>query len=191
MGLAFKFWRGAIGLRGAALVLAALSVARPAVAQTPLLDEIRSGILAHSIERGHSEGGVDVNLEVLFRRPAVSFREGLADILLRPRVHVGASINTIGDTSQIYAGLTWDFKLTERLTLEASFGGAWHDGPTGLNMTDSYGCRFNFRESLSLGYALDNRWTVYATIAHMSNANLCDSNSGISSGGIRFGYKLN
>lgn len=171
-----------------ALVAPFLSPA--ALAQTPRLDEVRAGIIAHSIESGHSESGIDINIEALFRRPAVAYSNPFVDVLLRPRAHVGTSINVIGDTSQIYAGLTWDFALSPRLSLEASFGGAWHDGPTGTSAPDSYGCSVNFRESISIGYALDDAWTVYGTLAHMSNADLCEHNSGISSAGIRLGYKL-
>lgn len=162
----------------------------PASAQSPLLDELRFGVMAHSIERDHSEGGADVNLELLLRRPAISFGHSVADFFFRPRVHVGAAINTIGDTSQIYAGFTWDLKITEKLSLEASFGGAWHDGPLNSGASDLYGCRINFRESASLGYALDESWTIYATVTHMSNADLCSHNSGITSAGIRIGYKF-
>ena len=156
-----------------------------------LLDEVRLGVLAHSIESGQSEGGADINVEVLFRRPSISYRDALANFFLRPRVHAGAAINTIGDTSQIYVGLTWDLKITQRISLEASFGGAWHDGPTHGAAPDLYGCSVNFRESFSVGYALNDAWTVYGMIAHMSNANLCDHNSGITSAGVRVGYRFN
>jgi hypothetical protein len=174
----------------AAAPLAAFALAPAARAQTPLFDELRLGLMAHTIEPDHSEGGADVNIELLFRRPATSYGNAFADFVFRPRVHVGASINTIGDTSQIYAGLTWDFKLAERLSLEVSFGGAWHDGPLNGGAADLYGCSLNFRESVSLGYALSEAWTVYGTLAHMSNADLCSNNSGITSAGVRIGYKL-
>jgi hypothetical protein len=36
---------------------------------------------------------------------------------------------------------------------------------------------------------VDERWTVYGTLAHMSNGDLCDRNTGISSVGLRLGYK--
>ena len=158
-------------------------------APSPLVDEVRAGVLAHSIEGSNSEQGVDLNLEVLFRRPGGRYDNPVLDFALRPRVHVGASVNTAGDTSQLYAGLSWDVQLAPKLSLELTFGGAVHDGPTG-EAQDSYGCSVNFRESASLGYALDERWTIYGTIAHMSNADLCDHNTGITSAGVRLGYKL-
>jgi lipid A 3-O-deacylase len=160
---------------------------------TPLIDEVRLGLLAHSIDPNNAEDGVDVNLEMLFRRPTYSFNNALLDVVLRPRIHLGTSISTSGETSQLYAGFTWDGKLTQRLSLELTFGGSLHDGPTGptgVSRDDSYGCALNFRESASLGYALDDRWTVYGTIAHMSNADLCAANTGMTSVGVRLGYKL-
>jgi lipid A 3-O-deacylase len=194
-------------VREAAIVLGAavwLASAPMAAAQSPqydrspryerwpftLLDEVRFGVLAHNIEPSNAEDGVDLNFEVLFARPTASYGNPWLDVVLRPRIHLGTSLNTAGDTNQLYAGLTWDGKLTQRLSLELSFGGALHDGPTDNVGADSYGCSLNFRESASLGYALDDRWTVYGTIAHMSNADLCDRNTGLTSVGVRLGYKL-
>ncbi len=186
--------------RGAAIGLAAavwLGWVPAASAQTPmrdgapfpLIDEVRFGALAHSIDASNGEGGADLNLELLFRRPGGRYDNPLLDFALRPRAHIGASVNTAGDTSQIYAGLSWDVQLAPKLSLELTFGGALHDGPTEAG-PDSYGCSVNFRESASLGYALDERWTVYGTISHMSNADLCDRNTGLTSAGLRLGYKL-
>lgn len=170
------------------LGLAASTAAR---AQSPSIDEVRFGVLAHSVEGSNAETGVDVNLEVLFNRARYTYNNAWLDLILRPRVHVGASINTAGDTSQLYTGFTWDVKLAQKWSAELSLGGSLHDGPTGGGHQDSYGCPVNFRESVSLGYALDSRWTVYGTVAHMSNASLCDHNTGITSVGVRLGYKLN
>lgn len=159
-------------------------------AQVPAVDEVRIGLLVHSLEPSNTEAGADVNFELLLRRFTFEHTNALLEFIMSPRIHVGVSANTIGDTSQVYAGFTWDAKLTPKLSLELSLGAAWHDGPTGDGHPDSYGCAVNFRESVSLGYALDERWTVYATLAHMSNAELCDQNTGITSFGLRLGYKL-
>jgi hypothetical protein len=156
-----------------------------------ILDEVRLGVLAHDIEPNGDESGVDFNIELLFKRPAATYRSSLANILLRPRFHVGSSINLDGDTSQLYAGLTWDIPLAPKLSLEVSFGGALHNGPTDGSGAFSYGCALNFRESISLGYQVSDRWRVYGTVTHISNADLCDFNSGLTSAGVRFGYTLN
>src|SRR5215510_9454861 len=144
-----------------ALATTWLSAAPAVLAQTalseevpsPLINEVRFGVLAHSLSTNNTEEGVDLNLELLFRRPAISFESFLIDLVLRPRFHLGASINTVGDTNQLYAGLTWDVNLTPKLSVEVTFGGALHDGPTDANLVASYGCALNFRESFSLGYA--------------------------------------
>jgi lipid A 3-O-deacylase len=156
-----------------------------------ILDEVRLGVLAHDIEPTPNEDGIDFNVELLFKRPAAVYRSSLANILLRPRFHIGGSVNSSGDTNQLYAGLTWDIPLAPKWLLEVSFGGALHDGPADGTGGFSYGCAFNFRESISLGYQVSERWRVYGTVTHMSNADLCDFNSGLTSAGVRFGYKLN
>src|SRR5262245_16460749 len=103
---------------------------RYGAAPASLVDELRFGVLAHSIDPNNDEGGVDLNLELLFRRPSYTYNNAFLDVALRPRIHLGTSINTAGETSQLYAGLTWDVKLAQRLSLELSFGGSLHNGPT-------------------------------------------------------------
>ncbi len=155
------------------------------------IDELRLGVLGHHIEpAGTEEGGEDVNAEILFSRPAIVYGNRFADIFLRPRLHVGSSINVNGDTSQVYSGLTWDIPLRQRFSLELSFGGSLHDGPT-EGPGSAFGCPVNFRELGSLGFSLTQHWRLYGTLAHMSNAGLCDRNSGLTSGGVRLGYKFN
>ena len=179
----------------AVFFLATLLVAAGASAQAQgessqqsLINEFRIGLLAHHIEpAGTEKGGQDVSAEILFRRHAFSFGSRFADIVLRPRAHVGASINVNGDTSQLYSGLTWDIPLTERVSLEVTFGGSLHDGQHN-GQGSAFGCVWNFRESASIGFALTQRWRLYGTVAHMSNAGLCERNSGLTSAGVRLGY---
>ena len=161
----------------ALLFLATLVVAGslPAQAQDnpgprSIFSEVRLGLFGHHVEPAGSEkGGQDINLEVLFSRP------------------VGASINVNGDTSQLYSGLTWNIPLMERVTLELTFGGSLHDGQHD-GKGSAFGCSLNFRESASIGVALTQRWRLYGTVAHMSNAGLCERNSGLTSAGLRLGY---
>jgi hypothetical protein len=182
--------RTAVVLRAVLVLGAAPTGSSVALAQVLPLDEVRFGLLVHNIEPANAETGADVNFELLLRRFTFAHSDTLLDVLLQPRIHVGVSANTGGETSQFYGGFTWDVKLMPKLSLEWTFGGALHNGPTGPGHPDSYGCALNFRESVSVGYALDERWTVYGVLAHMSNGNLCDQNSGITSVGMRLGYKL-
>ena len=152
-----------------------------------LLDEIRVGVLGHHVEPAGTENGTDLNFEILFSRPAISYGSHMADFVLKPRLHLGASINVDGNTSQAYAGFTWDIPLLERLSLELTLGGSWHDGPSD-GPGSAFGCPLNFRESASLAFAVMERWRIYGTVAHMSNAGLCERNSGLTSAGVRLGY---
>src|SRR5262245_31417070 len=113
---ASAYWRSVFWLRllPALACMAILTLCLPlagAEAQSrdiwprSILDEVRLGVLAHDIEPNPNESGVDFNIELLFKRPAGSYRSSLANILLRPRFHVGSSINLDGDTNQVYAGL--------------------------------------------------------------------------------------
>ena len=152
------------------------------------LDEVRIGVLGHHIEPGGTEKGTtDLNFELLLSRPGIAYANSFADFLLRPRLHIGASINIDGHTNQAYAGFTWDIPLTERLSLELTFGGSLHDGPDN-GVGSAFGCPLNFRELASVGFAITDRWRLYGTVAHMSNAGLCVRNSGLTSAGIRLGY---
>lgn len=151
------------------------------------IDETRLGGLAHDLESNRDEDGVDINGEILLHRLGVRSADPL-DILLTPRPHIGVSINTSGDTSVAYAGLTWDLWFTDNLFIEASFGGAVHDGRTD-DSSSSFGCTASFRESAALGVALSDHWRILATVSHMSNAGLCDQNQGLTSAGVQVGYR--
>jgi hypothetical protein len=156
-----------------------------------IVDEIRLGLYGHHIEpSGTEQGGFDVNAELLFAKPVSAYDRGSLHSFLTPRIHIGTQINLDGDTSQLYAGFTWDLRIHERFSLEVTFGGSVHDGPTN-GEGSSFGCVANFRESGSIGVGLTERLWLYATVAHMSNAGLCDRNSGLTSGGLRLGYSFN
>lgn len=153
------------------------------------VDEVRVGGSYHSIEGWPNEHGADVTAEVLFGRQAPVWPSSLAEFFLKPRVHLGTSINTSGDTNQIYAGLTWNLYLTDALFLEGTFGGAIHDGPLDKPHVASYGCRANFRESAGVGVRLGEHWRLVAEIDHMSQAQLCaERNSGLTNVGLKLGY---
>lgn len=154
------------------------------------LSELRLGGLVHNVEAEGSERGFDVNAELLLAAPGWSTGTGWADVLLRPRPTLGASLNSDGGTDKVYLGLTWSIGLWDGLDLELGFGGAAHDGPLVEADVASYGCRLNFRESAALALDLDPRWRLIAGIEHMSNADLCARNRGLTSAGLRLGYRL-
>lgn len=152
------------------------------------VDELRLGLSVHDVSiLGHGkEDGVDGVAEVLFPAPA------WLEVLWGPRPHVGVAVNSVGDTSQLYVGLSWSFEPFDNVVFEFSLGGAVHNGT--LSSSDpgekQLGSRALFRESLSLGYRIDERNTVMVTFDHESNARLADHNAGLNNVGIRWGYRF-
>jgi hypothetical protein len=159
------------------------------VAQSPFfLSEVRLGTFAHDPESPES-GSVDINGEILFVKP-FSMPGSFWDFLL-PRPSIGATINTVGNTSQVYAGLTWTYDITHSIFVEGSFGGSANNGSTGSTVPvdrSELGCNVMFRESGSIGYRFTDHWSIMGTIEHTSNAGLCKYNRGLTNYGARIGY---
>ncbi|MGD9614827.1 MAG: acyloxyacyl hydrolase [Alphaproteobacteria bacterium] len=183
------------GLVLAALVGTLALLPGMAAAQPKLVDEFKIGALAHDVGflGRHVEGGADVNVELLFTSPDL-FR-----YIGSPRPHIGGDINTNGNTSYGYFGLTWGIMLIQNLFgagdgifANGSLGGAVHDGhlltaPPGRKRL---GSRILFRESLELGYQINPAVSVSAILDHISNANLASRNAGITSAGARIGFRF-
>ena len=159
----------------------------PAASPFGILSEVRIGASAHGIPK-REVGSVDVNGEILTVKP---YTLNTAWDYLIPRFHVGGDLNTAGKTSQVYAGLTWQFPIYARFFGEATFGGEANDGHTGFIVPAGYaavGTHVMFRESGSIGYHLTEHWNILATIEHSSNAGLAKRNQGITNVGGRLGY---
>jgi lipid A 3-O-deacylase len=184
----------------AALGLSTLLVLSPvsAAAQTKFVDEVKVGVLAHDVGflTHHVEGGADVNLEMLFTSPE------FLRVIGSPRPHIGGDINTDGNTSDGYFGLTWGVTLvygvfgpSDGIFVNGSLGGAIHDGSplTGAVQPPGHkllGSRILFRESAELGYQINPTLSISAILDHISNANLAPRNAGITSAGARLGFKF-
>ena len=139
-----RLGRGGYGRRGARLRL----VSGSALAQSPpltwgfqplpktaapgqIVDEVKAGLLGHDVGflGDNIEHGPDVNLEMLFTSP------DLLAVIGSPRPHIGADINTAGETSDAYAGLTWGisviqnlFRADDYVFANGSLGAAYQDG---------------------------------------------------------------
>jgi lipid A 3-O-deacylase len=169
-----------------------------AAAQIKFVDEVKIGALSHDVGflTHHVEGGADVNLEVLFVSP------DLLGLIGSPRPHIGADINTAGNTSDGYFGLTWGWTLLPSLYgagavfANGSLGGAVQDGFTGTATSIAppgrklLGSQVLFRESAELGYQITPIVSVSAILDHISNANLAPRNAGITSAGARLGFRF-
>ena len=154
------------------------------------LSEFRLGILAHNIGPIASarEDGAQINAELRFNPPP------LFEYILSPRPHLGVSINTAGDTSFLYLGLTWTWNITDALFLDLSFGGTIHDGWLTSHEPEPdrrlMGSRLLFRESLELGYRFFDRHSLSLMLDHVSNAGLSHKNQGNDDVGLRYGYRF-
>ena len=153
-----------------------------------IISELRLGVLKHDFGpfTSSEEDGIDVNFEILFASP------GFLEFAWSPRPHLGATINTDGDTNQVYFGLSWELDVWRDLFVGFSFGGSVHDGETETFRTDKkeLGCRLLFRESVEIGYRFAGRHAVSAFLEHVSNANICDRNEGLENLGVRYGYRF-
>ena len=172
------------------------------------LSEIRVGILAHDVgpftlQTQHEDGSIDLNAEFIFHSP------DFLQIIGSPRPHLGTSINTAGDTSQVYAGLSYEWYLTGNLGrrklglsyewyLTGNFfvgihgGGAVHNGETDRSTArrKNLGCSPLFRGAIEAGYRFDDHHGISLMVDHISNAYICDSNQGLESVGLRYGYRF-
>lgn len=153
-----------------------------------LISELRIGLLVHDVGpfSRNEEDGLDGNLEILFASPLQLKKIG------SPRPHLGFSLNSAGDTSQAYLGITWEWRLWRDWFVDFSLGGAMHDGKKTTSRIDrkELGCKVLFRESVEFGYVFNERHSVSAFLDHISNAKLCVANEGLESYGIRYGYRF-
>ena len=190
-------------LLGASAALAGDLAAQPSaelfdpqpIADSPrFIDEVRARASFFADDRPEvREDGVFLGGEILFATPFPEFQNRFADALLRPRPHVGGLASTNGGTSQIYAGFTWDFPVTERLFLEATFGGTVHNGETErqpIQTGPKLGCPVAFRESVGVGVNLTDNWRAIASVDHSSHAGLCGVNDGLTHAGVSVGYRF-
>jgi lipid A 3-O-deacylase len=190
-------WRVGVvkSLAPAALAAATALLPATAAAQVKLVDELKIGGMAHDVSflGTHVERGADLNLEILFPSPE------LLRYIGSPRPHIGGDINTSGNTSYGYFGLTWGIMLIQNLFgngggvfLNGSFGGAVHNGytdnaPPGRK---NLGSPILFHGGLELGYQVTPVVSVSAILDHISNANLASHNAGITNAGARIGFRF-
>ena len=171
-----------------AVVLTVLSMAAIASAEGSIVSEVRGGVYAHDVDfwSFHRESGTDINGEVLFVSP------DWLEAIWAPRPHLGATVNTAGNTSIAYGGLTWEYDLPADFFIDANLGGAVHNGK--LNTDDknrkSLGSPVLFRLGAALGYNLTEKVNVSIQFEHVSNAYLANPNEGMDNVGLRLGYRF-
>jgi lipid A 3-O-deacylase len=155
-----------------------------------MLYGLRVGVLAHDVNnvwsRSRSEGGFDMNAEVVFNRPSVSVLSG------RILPNIGASVNNQKDTSKVYAGVLWEFLFGSGFFANTGVGLAVHDGDIGSMSENSkqLGSRFLFRVPFEFGISLGDRHRLSIMFDHISNGYLATPNEGLDTIGLRYGFQF-
>jgi lipid A 3-O-deacylase len=172
-----------------ALLLLLVLTALPAQAGGGIVSEIRGGVYDHDVSfwSFHRESGTDINGELLFVSP--SFLE----VLWSPRPHLGATVNTEGNTSHAYAGLTWELPVfSTGFFVDGNLGLSVNNGRRDTDDPDrkSLGSPVLFRLGAAVGYNLTEKVNVSLQFEHMSNAYLANENEGMDNFGLRLGYRF-
>ena len=184
-----------------ATLAVALAAAIPGVARADggLIDEFKVAAYEHdaSVFGHQKETGADVGGEILFTSP------DFLEIIGSPRPILGGVVNSAGQTSQVYTGLTFTYDFLENFLstgdgffVEGTLGGGLNDGK--INVTDpvqsqrekSLGSNVLFREDADIGYRFTPRLSIALSYNHISNADLATRNEGINDIGVRFGIKF-
>lgn len=151
----------------------------------PRVSEVRLGF--------SSPGNVEAQALFSPLRPVDKIYDTNLAWLFSPRPLLGVSISMTGKTSIAYAGLAWTRTIYGPLFFEVSAGGIVHDQTLDQIYTDRpspLSTRVMFRETFSLGYAIDENWQVVTFYDHSSNGNLGYRNRAIDRYGVLVGRKI-
>jgi hypothetical protein len=174
-----------------ALLLAAVVLLDPGMTFAgQLVDELKIGVLWPDVPGLWSgfqaePNSADINIEALLS-PSVAFLGGT----IRPAL--GASISTIGATSDAYIDARWQYETPSGIFFGLGLGAAVHDGQLQLEDWDrkALGSRVLFHIPAEVGYRFDDHNSLSAYFEHMSNAYTVSPNEGMDRLGIRYGYRF-
>lgn len=182
-------------LLGALLCAASTNVAMAQVS------EIRAGVTAHDLgwtvfnTNGDEERSIALNAEVIFDEPE------FLKWALYPQPYIGGTLNLEGQTSYGGAGLLWRQNLGEKFYGDFAFGLVVHDGILGNDFFERlsnssnrnlYGSRVLFRQQLTLGISLSEKWAAEGFVEHISHGGLLSDgpNEGSDAAGFRMNRKF-
>lgn len=160
------------------------------------LSEVRMGVLAHYIDMPGPHGEIpnltslqDIGVDLLFKTPDLDLFRWIGS----PRPNLGGTLNLSGNESMVHLGLTWHADLFDGpVFVEGTFGGALQNGSLDWNAQGEHGtgCPALFYESVGLGTRFNDTVSMVFTVEHASNAGLCFANAGITSAGLKLGFKF-
>lgn len=150
----------------------------------------RLGLLAHDVgglwSHSRAEGGVDINAEIVFKRPSLKLLAGSV------YPNIGVSINNQGGTSKFYGGLLWEFLFENGLFANTGVGLAIHNGQLESDDANNkqLGSRILFRIPIEFGFTIYERHRLSIMFDHISNAYLASPNEGLDTLGVRYGFQF-
>jgi lipid A 3-O-deacylase len=156
--------------------------------------EMRFGVAAHDVDGlwsgASKEKGPDICAEVVFNRSLFDSLFDLIDMDLYP--NAGISINTRGDTSNVFGGVRLEWQALPRLTLSTGLGMALHNGKRDTDLDDrkSLGSQVLFRVPIEIGWVLGPHYRLVLAFDHISNAYLFSPNEGMDTLGVMVGYRF-
>ncbi len=175
--------------------------------------EVKGGVQIHDVARDHNESNtVDLTAEIVFGADEMfDFGDDTLNFVFNPRIILGGSVNTVGETHQAYAGFGWQYLFASGIFVGGSLSAMGHTGnlhqktracapaegcglPGNRAFVDtgdpSLGSSILIREAAELGYRFEGGVSVSVFAAHMSNGGLASDNDGMDFVGVRFGYAL-
>lgn len=151
---------------------------------------LRVGLAAHDVDglwSGKSkEKGPDLSAEVVLNQTLFHLFAATA------YPNAGASLNTRGDTSNVYGGFLLQWEPDSAFFFSTGLGLALHDGERDTDSDDrkSLGSRSLFRIPIEIGYTIDRHHRIILAFAHMSNAGLASPNEGMDTLGLVYEYRF-
>jgi hypothetical protein len=151
-----------------------------------VLSEFRLGVMKHDVAiRSRSrEEGQDINLELIFP----SWR--LLRYLGSPHPTMGGALNNENQTSQVYGGLTWKWKILPKTFFNLGLGGAVHDAELESKDPDTkrFSTRALFRYAFVVGYQYNTNHNISLMFDHISNGGTAYPNNSVEKFGLQIGY---
>lgn len=129
---------------------------------------------------------VSINAEMV--APSPDFLSAIGS----PRPYLGFNAVTgDDDLAFFYAGLNWEAYWTNRLYTGFSLGGAVATDTRNSDVHDQdLGCNGLLHLVLHAGFDMTEGVTAQVYVDHFSNADLCDSNDGVETAGLRLGLRF-
>lgn len=148
---------------------------------------IGAGLYDTGPATGHTQDGGSFNTEFLLPSPELFSAIG------SPRPYIGVDFTNVSHAISVgYAGLTWDYSVTDRLYVSGSLGGAVNNAKELRNsqFTRNLGSNFGFHVGLAAGFDVTPELTAQVYVNHFSNAGLAPPNGGHETTGFWLGYRF-